>query len=238
MFLRSSGGEAVDHAVVEVDELLEHVLVGPGVARVVLVREAALGEVDRDAHRAGGERLADVLLGLVAEVGEELLARVALDLALERVEQHQHRGGDDGLLDGLGGDRLVLLDELRGERLVAERAAGEARELAVVAVVEDREELAVAGEVVGEAGAGQRVGDRVGREARLALLAVGDVGLAGLLEALDRVLGGRVLLGLQRGEVDLAVVVGLVGLLQLHRARQGSDELGGDGHPTSSFRVD
>ena len=79
--------------------------------------------------------------------------------------------------------RLVLLDELRREGLVAERPAGQARELAVVAVVEDREELAVAGEVVGEAGAGERVGDRVGGEARLALLAVGDDRLARLPRA-------------------------------------------------------
>ena len=68
------GAEAVDHAVVEVDELLEHVLVGPGVAAVVLVREPALGEVDRHAHGAGVEAPADVLLDLVAEVGEELVA--------------------------------------------------------------------------------------------------------------------------------------------------------------------
>ena len=235
MLLALLGREAVDHAVVEVDELLEHVLVRPGVARVVLVREPALGEVDRDAHGAGGERLPDVLLDLVAEVVEELLARVALDLALERIQQHQHRRGDHGLLDRLAGDRLVLLDELGGERLVAERAAGQARELAVVTVVEDGEELSVAGEVVGEAGAGQRVGDRVGGEARLALLPVGDTGLAGLLEAPDRVLGRLVLLGLQRGEVDLPVVVRLIGLLELHRARQGSHELGGDGHATSSW---
>ena len=174
--------------------------------------------------------LADVLLDLVAEVAEELLARVALDLALERVEQHQHRGRDDGLLDGLRGDRLVLLDELRGERLVAERAAGQPRQLAVVAVVEDREELAVAGEVVGEPGAGERVGDRVGREARLALLTVGHVGLAGLLEPLDRVLRRLVLLGLQLGEVDLAVVVRLEGLLQRCVMGRGSE-------PTSSVGI-
>ena len=69
--------------------------------------------------------------------------------------------------------------------------AGQARQLAMVPVVEDREELAVAGEVVREAGARERVGDRVGREARLALLAVGDDRLAGRLEALDRVLARR-----------------------------------------------
>ena len=57
-----------------VDELVEHVLVGPRIARVVLVGQPALGEVDRDPHRAGGEALADVLLDLVAEVVEELVA--------------------------------------------------------------------------------------------------------------------------------------------------------------------
>jgi hypothetical protein len=99
-----------------------------------------------------------------------------------------------------------------------------------MAVVEDGEELAVAGQVVGQAGARQRVGDRIGGEARLALLAVGDDRLAGLLEALDRVLGGRVLLGLQLVPGDLALVVVGVGLLELHRPGQGSDELGRDRH--------
>ena len=66
-----------------------------------------------------------------------------------------------------------------------------------MAVVEDREELPVAGQVVGQTGAGERVRDRVGREARLALLAVGDDRLTDLLEAPDRVLGRGVLLGLE-----------------------------------------
>ena len=130
-------------------------------------------------------------------------------------------------------DRRVLLDELRGEGLVAERAAGQPRQLAVMAVVEDREELPVAGEVVGQPGAGQRVGDRVGGEARLALLAVGDDRLAGRLQAPDRVLGGGVLLGLQLLPCDLALVVVRVGLLQLHRPRQRPDELSGNGHASS-----
>ena len=198
------GAEAVDHAVVEVDELLEHVLVRPGVARVVLVRQPALGEVDRDAHGARVEAPADVLLDLVAEVGEELVARIPRDLLLERVEQHQHRGRDHRLLDRVRRDRAVLGHELRRERLVAERPAGQPRELAVVAVVEDREELAVPREVVGQARARQRVGDRVRREARLALLPVGHDRLAGRLQPLDRVRRGRVLLGLQLGPLDLS----------------------------------
>src|SRR6476646_5890261 len=180
---------------------------------------------------------ADVLLDLVAEIREELLARVALDLALERIEQHQHRRGDDRLLDVVRGDLPVLLDELRREGLVAEGAAGQAGQLAVVAVVEDREELAVAREVVGEAGAGQRVRDRVRGEARLALLAVGDDRLAGRLEALDGVLGGLVLQRLELRPGDLAVVEVLVGVLQLLRTRKRANELGGDRHALSACRV-
>src|SRR3954471_23881752 len=45
-----------------------------GLRESFLVREPALGEVDRDPLGAGGGRLADVLLDLVAEVAEELLA--------------------------------------------------------------------------------------------------------------------------------------------------------------------
>ena len=103
----------------------------------------------------------------------------------------------------------------------------------MVSVVEDREELAIAGEVVGQTRAGQRVGDRVGREARLALLAVGDDRLADALKALDRVGGRLVLLRLEVLERDVALVIGLVGLLELHRARQGTDQLGGDRHRLS-----
>ena len=70
-------------------------------------------------------------------------------------------------------------------------------------VVEDREELAVAGEAVGQAGPGQGVGEVVGGKARLPLLAVGDDRLAGRLQALDRVLGGFVLRGLQLSKAIL-----------------------------------
>ena len=226
--------EPVDDAVVEVDEVLQHVAVRPRVARVVLVREPALGEVDRDADGAGVEAAPDVLLALVAQVGEELVARVAGQLLVERVEQHQHRRGDDGLLDRVRRDRAVLLDELRRERLVAERAAGEPRQLAMVAVVEDREELPVAGQVVREARAGQRVRDRVRREARLPLLPVGDDRLPDLLEPPDRVRRRLVLLGLQLLPADLAVVVVGVGLLQLHRPRERAHQLRRDRHSASS----
>jgi hypothetical protein len=107
---------------------------------------------------------------------------------------------------------------------------------AMTAVVEDGEELAVAGEVLGEAGPRERVGDRVCREARLALLAVGDDRLAGRLEALDRVLGGLVLQRLELLPRDLAVVEVLVGVLQLLRTRKRAHELGGDRHALSSCR--
>jgi len=52
----------------------------------------------------------------------------------------------------------------------------------VVAVVEDREELPVARQVVGQTRARERVRDRVRGEAGLPLLAVGDDRLAGLLQ--------------------------------------------------------
>src|SRR6202042_3200354 len=109
-------------------------------------------------------------------------------------------------------------------------------QLTVVAVVEDREELAVAGETVGESSTRERVGQVVRREARLALLAIGHDRLAGRLEPLDRVLGRLVLLSLQRVKVDLALVVIGVGLLEPHRTRQRADELSGDGHTCTTPR--
>ena len=223
-------GEAVDDAVVERDEGLEQVLVGPRVAGVLLARQAALGEVDRDADGARGEGLADVLLGLVAQVGEELLAAVALELAGERVEQVEHRRRDHRLLERLGGVRRGLLQQVGGVRPVAERPARQARQLPVVPVVEDREVLAVAGQVVRETGAGEGVGQRVGREARGALLAVGHDRAPGGLHALDGVPGRGVLLGAELLLGDLAPVIGGDGLLQPHRAGQRADVLGGDGH--------
>jgi hypothetical protein len=98
-----------------------------------------------------------------------------------------------------------------------------------VAIGEDREELAsVPGQVVGQPGAGQRVGDGVGGEARPALLAVGDDRRPGLLLVLDRVPDGLVLFGLQLLTADLAGVVLGVRPLQPARAGQRADGLGGD----------
>lgn len=75
------GGEAVEDLVVQVDECLEQVGAGPRVARVLLRGQTTLGEVDADALRAGLEGAADVLLALVDQVLDELLLRIALDLA-------------------------------------------------------------------------------------------------------------------------------------------------------------
>lgn len=45
------GGEAVEHFIVEVDESVEELGAGPGVARVVLGGEAAFCEVDAEEMR-------------------------------------------------------------------------------------------------------------------------------------------------------------------------------------------
>ena len=178
MFRALLGREALEQPIVEVDELPEHVLPGPGIAGIVLVRQPALGEVDRDPDRAGGEALADVLLALVDHIGQELLPRIAVEFPLQRIQEAHHRRRDHRLLDGMSGRLDVLLDELGRVGLVAERSPGQPRQLAMMAVIEDREELPVPGQVLGQAGAGERVRDRVRREARLPLLAVGDDRLA------------------------------------------------------------
>ena len=97
-----------------------------------------------------------------------------------------------------------------------------------MAVGEDGEILAVAGEMIGEAGARQGVGERIGGEARPALLAVGDDRRPGRLHPPDRVDGGFLLLGLELVLADLAGIIGGVGSLQRCRARQRADRLGRD----------
>ena len=115
---------------------------GPGVARVVPGRQPPLGEVDRHPGRAGREGLPDVLLALADQVFLELLPRVAGDLAVQRVQQGEHGRGDHRLLHRLVRHPDGLLQRVRGVGLVPERAAGQPGQLAVVAVGEDREELA------------------------------------------------------------------------------------------------
>ena len=220
--------EAVEHSVDQIDEVGKHLAAGPGVARIVAAGEPALGEVDRDPDGARGEGGAHVLLALVDQVGLEGLARVALDLLVERIEQRQHRGRDDRLLHRLGRGLDRELERIGGEALVAEGAAGQPRQLAMVAVGEDGEILAAPRQMVGEAGSRKRVGDRIGREARPALLAVGDDGRAGRLHARDRIPHGLFLLGLQVCLGDLALVVGGVGGLKLGRSRQGPHGFGGN----------
>src|ERR1700733_14728434 len=104
-------------------------------------------------------------------------------------------------------------------------------------VVEDRKELPVARQIGSEARAGERVRQRVCGEARLALLTVGNNRFANPPQSPDRV-GGSVVL--RRDELlpaDRSLVVVGIRLLKLHRSRQRTDELGGNGHAASSSFV-
>lgn len=86
-------------------------------------------------------------------------------LTLQRVEQVEHARGDDGLLQAsLLGQWLALLVKLIGIGIVFERALDKARELSVVAIVEDGEVLTVSSKVGRQALAAKGVDDGVGRE--------------------------------------------------------------------------
>jgi hypothetical protein len=82
---------------------------------IELARETALGEVDLHLVRAGVERSPDVRLALADQVVQERLARVALD-PIQRVEQAEGRGGDDGLLHRYVRAVLCLLQVARRVR--------------------------------------------------------------------------------------------------------------------------
>ena len=236
MFLRSCGREPVDDPVVELDELAEHVAAGPRVAGIVAAGEPPFGEVDRDPGRPGREALADVLLALVAQIAQELLARVARDLAVERIEQRQHRGRDHRLLHRLGRHLDRLCEIVGGVGLVPERAAGQARQLAVMAVGEDREILAVAARWFGARPVPARVSvERIGGEARCALLAVGDDRRAGRLHPLDRSRGRQRPARPPAAPRDLAGVVGRNRRLKLGRPRQRADRFRWDEHRNSTL---
>jgi hypothetical protein len=126
----------------------------------------SLGEVDGHPGRAGRERLPDILLALPDQVLLERLPGVAGQLLIQRVQQGQHGRRYHGLLHRLMGQPDGLGQGVRGVSLVAERAAGQPGQLPVMPVREDREVLSPGpGQVIGQAGPGQRVGDRVRREA-------------------------------------------------------------------------
>ena len=92
----------------------------------------ALGEVDLDAVGAVLERSPDVGLGLVDEIGEELLAGVAVD-AVGRVQEAERRGGDDRLLDRPRRKALRSLEVDVSVGRVAERPLGQDRAAAACA---------------------------------------------------------------------------------------------------------
>jgi len=99
-----------------------------------------------------------------------------------------------------------------------------------MAVGKDGEILPVACEVIGKAGSGERVSQRISGEARHALLAVGDDRRARCLHALDRVEASDVLLLRQLLLCDLAgVIIGISGL-KLGWPWKRSDGLGWDRH--------
>ena len=237
MFLRSSAEKRLRTRLLSSTKLGEHAAAGPRVAGVLAAGEAALGEVERDPLGAGGEALADVPLALVADVLEELRARIALHLPVKRVQERQHGGRDHRLLERLLGDPHRLLDVARGVGVVAEAAVGQLRKLPVVPVGEEREILPARHQFLVHARAGERVGERIGREAGLMLLAVRDDRGARGLHPDDRVAAGLVLFPHQLVLGDPSGVVGLDGRLQLGRAGQGSDILGGHAHGSTQLLV-
>lgn len=77
--------ESVKDTVVEINELLEHVLAGPGVTSIILVGKTTLSEVNRDADGTSSKAVADVFLHLIANVIQKLVSRVVRDLTLQGV---------------------------------------------------------------------------------------------------------------------------------------------------------
>ena len=68
------GREAIEDAIVELDEVRKQVAGRPRIARVVARRQAPLGEVHYHARGASGEARADVLLAFIDDIVLELLA--------------------------------------------------------------------------------------------------------------------------------------------------------------------
>src|SRR6516164_1712563 len=159
------GREPIDHPVVEVDETRKHLTSGPRIPRIVPAREPPLREVDRNAGCTSLESAANVLFAFVAEIAEELFPRAALHLAIERIEQGEHRWRNDRLLERLRRHLHRFLGELGCVGLVSEWPSRKTRQLPMMAIGEDGEILPVACKVIGEAGSGERVSQGIGSEA-------------------------------------------------------------------------
>jgi len=141
------------------------------------------------------KRTANIFLAFVDEVVLEALALLVRKAPVERVEKRRHRRRDHRLLVRRRRDDVRLFDIVGGEGAVFEAALDKLRELAAVFVGEGREILAARRELVGHSLAGEGFDQRIGREARFALLAVADQRRAGGFQAADGVRAGRVLFG-------------------------------------------
>ena len=150
---------------------------------------------------------ADVFLTFIDDVILKLLPRIARQIAIELIKQIHHGGRDHSLMERFAGHFDGFFDKLARIEIVAERAAGHLGQLAIVAIGKDREILPSGGKVRRQSGAGERVGDRIGGEARDALLAVGDDRRASRFEALKGIGDGGILLLFQLGLGDLLRVV-------------------------------
>src|SRR5262249_257046 len=124
-----------------------------------------------------------------------------------------HRWADDRLLHGSLGVGDGLGKCVRRVGLVVERPAGQARQLPMMAVGEDREVLSATGQVWREASPGQGVGDGVRRKAGPALFAVRNDWRAGRLEVCDGVADCLVLPNFEFvGRDASSGIVGIAGL--------------------------
>src|SRR5262249_31140972 len=124
-----------------------------------------------------------------------------------------HRWADDRLLHGSLGVGDGLGKCVRRVGLVVERPAGQAWQLPMMAVGEDREVLSATGQVRRETSPGQGVGDGVRRKAGPALFAVRNDWCAGLLQVRNGIPDRVVLEGFELlARNASSVIVGIAGL--------------------------
>ena len=152
--------EAVQDAVDQVDERPQELL-----GRIELHREPPFSEVDLDVVGPGLERSSDVRLGLLHQIGDERVMRIAFH-AVQRIEQGQGGGRDHSLLERPRGVPFRPLEIGPDVRRVPEGPGGQPWELASVSVRE-RDDHAVRCEI-------PQPLERIGGEGRFGLLTVGD----------------------------------------------------------------